>query len=233
MNFQVKTFIALLGLITSANISYVSAQNAAGEVVLNGMVAIFDDRRAFFTIPSAGNFSLAEGESRFGIKLLSIDFPSRCVRIADRGEVRWVRICAATELFAVSRNASRGNVMNPDGTPNISTETSLGSTSTTVQNHTSIVAGTAGASNSSVGNNDGSGNVSSRSTNENQQVYQWWIQEAQKIEHARIETADRVAAGKWPPYPLTPLTPPGTPAQLVSGDSVFMDHGPGVVVLTK
>jgi hypothetical protein len=61
-------------------------------------------------------------------------------------------------------------------------------------------------------------------------VYQWWIKEAQKIEQARQETAQRVTAGEWPAYPLTPLTPAGTPAQLIGADSVFMDHGPGVVL---
>jgi hypothetical protein len=37
-------------------------------------------------------------------------------------------------------------------------------------------------------------------------------------------------AGEWQPYPLTPLTPPGTPAPLISDGSAFMDHGPGIVL---
>jgi len=61
-------------------------------------------------------------------------------------------------------------------------------------------------------------------------LYQWWISDAQKIEVARKETAQRVLAGDWPAYPLTPLTPSGTLPQLVGADSVFMEHGPGIMI---
>jgi hypothetical protein len=100
-----------------------------------------------------------------------------------------------------------------------------------------------GGSNNEGSNNDGSNNDGTPSTadagsgNSNGSTfesqdhrYQWWIQEAQKIEQARIETAQRVLAGEWQPYPLTPLTPSGTSPQLIGPSSVFMEHGLGVIV---
>ena len=54
----------------------------------------------------------------------------------------------------------------------------------------------------------------------------WWMKEAQKIEQARQETAQRVMDGKWQPYPLTPLTPPGTPSQLISSASAYFFFNP-------
>ena len=97
-----------------------------------------------------------------------------------------------------------------------------------------------GGSNNEGSNNDGSNNDGTPSTadagNSNGSTfesqdhrYQWWIQEAQKIEQARIETAQRVLAGEWQPYPLTPLTPSGTSPQLIGPSSVFMEHGLGVI----
>ena len=61
-------------------------------------------------------------------------------------------------------------------------------------------------------------------------LYQWWVKEAEKIEQARLETTDRVLAGEWQAYPLTPLTPSGTSAQLIGTNSLFMNHGPGIMI---
>ncbi len=61
-------------------------------------------------------------------------------------------------------------------------------------------------------------------------VYYWWLQDAKDIEQTRIATAQSVLAGETAPQPLTPLTPPGTPAGLIGVDSVYMEHGPGVMI---
>jgi hypothetical protein len=62
-------------------------------------------------------------------------------------------------------------------------------------------------------------------------VYYWWTSVAQSIEQSRLANAQLVMAGDMPPEPLTPLTPPGTPAALIDPDSsLFFDHGRGMVV---
>jgi hypothetical protein len=56
-----------------------------------------------------------------------------------------------------------------------------------------------------------------------------WYQESASIEQNRLETAQSVLAGEMTPWPRTPLTPAGTPANLIAGETFFANHIPGFV----
>ena len=52
----------------------------------------------------------------------------------------------------------------------------------------------------------------------------WWYRGSQQMEAARVATAAVVGRGELPAYPLTPLTPPGTPAVLIGSDQLYFNH---------
>jgi hypothetical protein len=132
---------------------------------------------------------------------------------------------SATDNFGTSGDAvsnAGATGLHGGGTavnPNEKSPNSNGSDSSN-PNSSSSVAGNDSPTSSS----PASGNGSNSDPTDSHQ-YVWWYAEAQKIEKTRLETAQRVMAGKWPPEPLTPLTPPGTPAQLIGADSVFLKNG--------
>ena len=53
----------------------------------------------------------------------------------------------------------------------------------------------------------------------------WWVIGSKSMEAARIATADMVNSGQAEPWPLTPFTPPGTPASLIGPDQLYFGHG--------
>jgi hypothetical protein len=201
---------------------------------------------------SVQTFSLAEGQSANGIQLLSVNFKLESVTIDNHGHVQNIHICSTPVLLAA---ASLGNTgPNAKSTSTTSTKRGTGADSSTDNPGTngevvSNVASTglrgggtalnpneknptsSSPSSSPIADNDNStsssrasGNGSDSNPTDSHQ-YVWWYAEAQKIEKTRLETAQRVMAGEWPPEPLTPLTPPGTPAQLIGANSVFMNSG--------
>ena len=229
-------------------------------VILNGVIEIFGNKRAFFQKPgpnpsSAQTFSLAEGESADGIHLLSVSFTQESVMINNHGHVQNIHICAAPVLLAAARMRNMGNpAPQTKSKATIPAQSGAGADSSTdnpgangdvvfnadssgfrgggmAVNPNEKNPGSSNPSSSPVAGNDNpasgspaSGNGSNSNPTDNQQ-YVWWYAEAQKIEKTRLETASRVMAGEWPPEPLTPLTPPGTPAQLIGADSVFLKNG--------
>lgn len=52
----------------------------------------------------------------------------------------------------------------------------------------------------------------------------WWYRGSQQMEAARVATAAAVQRGELPAYPLTPLTPSGTPAVLIGSDQLYFNH---------
>jgi hypothetical protein len=218
-----------------------SQSPAPDAVVLNGVTAIFGDNRAFFQVPgpnpsSVQTFSLAEGQSANGIQLLSVNFKLESVTIDNHGHVQNIHICSTPVLLAA---ASLGNTgPNAKSTSTTSTKRGTGADSSTDNPGTngevvSNVAFTGLRGGGTVlkpneknptSSSPASGNGSDSNPTDSHQ-YVWWYAEAQKIEKTRLETAQRVMAGEWPPEPLTPLTPPGTPAQLIGANSVFMKSG--------
>jgi hypothetical protein len=54
-----------------------------------------------------------------------------------------------------------------------------------------------------------------------------WYQESVSIEQSWIQTAQSVLVGDMTPWPRTPLTPAGTPGDLVGEETFFSSHTPG------
>ena len=209
-------------------------------------------------VPEA-DFMLTEGQAQYGIQLLAVDAQLNAVTIRNQGVTQIIPICKtptvlATATAGVNASVRLGCHDNPGTvfTGNVQSggnETQPAANGQFPQGYAMGAGGfqSGGLQNGASGNNnDSSGNAdnnvasadnpsngSSTGAGDNttpSHLYQWWVKEAEKIERARIETASRVMAGEWPPYPLTPLTPPNTPAQLIGADSLYMDHGPGIMI---
>jgi len=244
-----------------------TAQPVPSGIVLNGIAATLGDKRAFFRVSfTAGareaNFMLAEGQSRYGIRLLAVNPQLSTVTVSHEGLTQTISICSTPTLLSTPASDIASAPPGNNDVPGVNSGGNALASSDEVQaadpphfahpvhaagwgggqNGSSggaannAASGDNGSDNGSVGSSSGgNGSVgSSFGANGSQEhLYQWWVQEAQKIEQARIETAQRVLAGEWQPYPLTPLTPPSTSPQLIGPDSVFMEHGPGMMISSK
>jgi hypothetical protein len=226
-------------------------------IVLDGVTTILGDHRACFKVTfTAGaaevGFMLAEGQARYGIKLLAVDARLNAVTISNQGLTQIIPICKTPTLLATATadgNASirLGGRDNPGTvfTGNVEAQGNETQPAVNGQFPPGYAIGPGGLQNGSASgnNNDFSGNTDNSTDNSSNgssagagdntshtQLYQWWVKEAEKIERARIETASRVMAGEWPPYPLTPLTPPNTLPQLIGPGSLYMNHGPGILI---
>jgi hypothetical protein len=229
-------------------------------IVLDGVTTILGDNRACFKVtftngrPEA-DFILAEGQAKYGIQLLAVDRPLSMVTIRNQGLTQTIPICKTPTLLAATLSAAdRAASKKPGGNDNLDTVATgdaqapgnemqpaatgqFGQAGHAVgtggfQSHGSQNGASGNPDNNTAPANDSGASDSTGPSDNTPQgyLYQWWVKEAEKVERARVETAQRVTAGEWPPYPLTPLTPPGTPAQLIGADSLFMDHGPGVMI---
>jgi hypothetical protein len=199
---------------------------------------------------------LAEGQSRYGIQLLAVDTKLNTVIISNQGLSRTVPICKTPTLLAGAVSgtgdisAAKAGVRNGSGTTSSSAGQASGSEiqpgddgQTARPGSASSLSGSSPGNpqpGSSSNNHDASGNntsgaidpgssavTGSASANDNAILdYHWWAKEAQKIELAREATAQQVMDGTVQPFPLTPLTPPATPAQLVGTNKVYFYFDP-------
>jgi len=212
------------------------------EITLNGLSAVFDKKFALFKADKK-NYMLAEGERAGGIELLSVDLAARAVRMKVNGIVQIVMLSKAPDLpFRPALAAT-----SPDGAVPGAFPVAAGSPADDRMvsgNGTapiSIASGVAfgqeqkdpansGSSTGGTGNGDPVGAASAGNDQSTNRRYQYWVDGAREIERARLTTAPQVLAGTWQPYPRTPFTPPGTPSPLIGPDSVFMEHGPGLLI---
>ena len=232
---------------------------APATIVLDGVMSIPGGNWAFFRTSFSANmsgadFMLAEGQSRYGIQLLAVNTPSGTVTVRKQGQTQTLSICQPPVLLtttgsdstaAASRSspdanaaaaglaASNGGKTQPADAPRFAHP--VNAAGWDGANARNTAATNPGDNPVATNNNSGAGNATGVAGNNDgsvaqEHLYQWWTKEAQKIEQARLDTAQRVLAGEWPAYPLTPLTPPGTPSQLIGPDSLFLEHGPGMLV---
>jgi hypothetical protein len=264
MNWRTPMVLGLLAVELVLRIaSAQEAQAVPAGIVLDGVTTILGDNRACFKVtfedgrPEA-DFMLAEGQARYGIRLLAVDARSGTVTINEqRMYTRNISICKTPVLLAVTTsttgvtaaarpggNAHSGAVATDsvrsagDETPAangqfIPAAFAVGTGSSPSTGSENGTSGNSDNTTAKANNSDASSSAGAGDNTTQSHLYQWWIKEAEKIERARVETAQRVTAGEWPPYPLTPLTPPGTPAQLIGAGSLFMDHGPGVMIFSN
>ena len=251
----VATGLLIMGFNASAADSTAPPAPTPAAVVLDGIMNLQGDKWAFFKVNFSGGvpdaeFMLAEGQARFGIQLVAINPQSRTAVIRNQDRTQTLSICQTPALLAgtvsgVPAAAGSGDGFSAAGRVSASNEETLAAEASRFA-HPVNAAGWGGKPNAATGNsgnnstsaNDsgtastgsGANTAADGSNTTHERLYQWWVNDAQKIEQARMETAQRVLAGEWPPYPLTPLTPAGTPPQLIGPDSLFMEHGPGMIV---
>jgi hypothetical protein len=213
--------------------------NSPGVVLpveLNGVSSFFGHQRAFFVLnqpdqPGPCSFTLAVGESRFGIKLLAVNEALDHVEIENGGQKQTLRIRSATasaqpspitELtgFAAKLTIRKIGGISPGenpgadpavepshipGNPGFGTIPQIAKAQSSPKQNS--IAGSRGAGLAAVAPQD--------------QINADWYEDAAIIEASRKRTAAEVLAGEMTPWPRTPLTPPGTPGELIGDDGVF------------
>lgn len=219
-----------------------TAETPSPGIVLNGITTIFGDKRALFKVWSPDREQLcflAEGQRDGDILLLAVDMRAGKIKIRDHGVVQVVSMCQPPALALAGKNSapigdtslpadSNGLATAPaDNTPTTGTEFQNTNSVTTSQTVSQVGAANAKsdstADTGTAANNTGSENSGAANANA-PKPDPWWVVGSKAIEKARIQSADLIASGKADPEPLTPLTPPGTPAYLIGPDQVFFQH---------
>jgi len=223
---------------------------APSELEMNGIVTALGDKRVFVKIrDTAGqeiDYMLAEGQCRDGIKLLSVDLKNNVAKFDNHGTLQVLKICPTPELTAdsaISQNqrlvtsshqpSAMAGAPRPPSTaanpPKASEESSnVDYTAVAIAGGNpptgsdSVPAATTPGANSADGTT--AAETPSGSSSSSSEENSWWYAASQQIEQARGETASAVRSGVLPPYPLTPLTPPGTSPELIGPGQAFFNH---------
>jgi hypothetical protein len=217
------------------------------QIVLNGLTTVFGDKRALFkTLPTADSpkeqsYILAEGQRTGEIEVLSVDMKAGTVTINNHGIVQLITICktpspvwagptVVADAVAADNNFS-GTVPNErtDQATGSESQNSGGGQINFQSGNSSSPANSqpgSSANNGTATDNSESGNVASNdSSNSNKNIPKqdpWWVTGSKGIEQARIQSRDMVLSGQADPQPLTPLTPAGTPANLIGDGQLFL-----------
>jgi hypothetical protein len=233
-------FLLLVGSLSSL---------AADLVELNGITCLCGEKMAFFVLHQPAqtdllNFALAEGESQFGFKLLAVDAIGHRVQIEKCGVKKYLRLGSAPEVnfladpqpAVTADQAGLGKPASADGRSVASYLTSEEfqriQSGHPVWNAAVAVAGknSTGDQNADAGSTAVTASNPGMPSGQSDHTSELWYQESLSIEQSRVMTVDEVIAGKLTPFPRTPLTPSGTPAQLVSQEVYFANYIPGYQV---
>ena len=238
----------LFGLLSPPPPAAPEIQTPPLSITLTGVTTVLGDRRALFKTPSTGvvgwkQHMLVEGQSEDEIKLLAIDVPMGTARFINHGVLQIVAICKTPSLAVgifsglgeapstVAANGVRFNnnfqsarqpVESPDGSPFVRGGAGRGGAATGAAAN----AGTPGSSSPGSGasiSTPGWG-AATVDTFALDGTEPWWLAGSKLTEQARLRSAADVQAGLADPQPLTPLTPPGTPADLVGPDQAYFIH---------
>lgn len=246
----------IASLMLAASLMSCPAQTSPPEITLNGLTTILGDKLAMFrTSGPEGekSYLIAEGEQQDGIAVLSVNVQTGVVKVNNHGLVQTISICSTPALVSSAAGAASGaaaakpggkspGAMSVANLPAPAGETQPSAGDTASPSGVVLATGGSHSDGSASGNSQtggsqtggsqqaggspsaasGSGNITDYAV----QGYHWWIQEAQKVEQARSATAQQVLDGSIPPYPLTPLTPAGTPAPLIGSGKIFFIYDP-------
>jgi hypothetical protein len=235
------------GLVTLPAPTVQDAGTPPPEITLNGIMAISDDKRALFKVrdQSSGkekSYILSEGQSDGDIELLSVDMKNSAITVSNHGVIQTIAISKTPVFPPVENTAAAAVGVNPSANGNPGISSGFGQTtapefqsadgqppafqsgyqagwSANSKTPSSADNGaTANNDQNSGGSNSGGSNSSAPKTDP------WWVRGSEAVERARVETANEVLNGTAPPVPLTPLTPPGTPANLIGSEQLFFNH---------
>jgi hypothetical protein len=219
-------------------------------ITLTGITTVLGDQRVLFKTPSPDavgwkQHMLAVGQSEDEIKLVSVDVPSATARFNNHGVLQEVAICKApssanvtpaSAITAPETDAARmrpaGNfarpqpvMESPDDSPFVRGMAGRNGTGARAAANSGTPANN---DNNSVANEPSGANSSPGASADAQFALAngdpWWLAGSKLTEQARINSAADVRAGLADPQPLTPLTPPGTPAGLIGSDRAFFTH---------
>lgn len=231
-----KNIIPLISLLASV---YLAGAQTPPAIVVTGVISLLGDRRVVLkTDPGTAvekDFMLAEGESRLGIRLVSVDIRLATATFDNQGVRQQISICATPNLVtpeaAVESQPAAGSAA---GDLAISSTSSSSAVARPVeqaglfQNGMLVGPGSrqpqAEATPGSAPSDSATASNSGNSNQTGKQSDAWWYTGAQEMEAARLATAAAVRRGEAEPFPLTPLTPAGTPAELISAEQRYFNH---------
>ena len=210
------------------------------EITLNGLMTIFGDKRALFKVRVQSGEEksciLLEGQRDGDIELLAVDMKKDTIIVNNHGVIQTITICKTQVLPMIENtvtanggnNAAANNNSKFSSNPNqtFSQEFQNGNSQPTAF-QSGYQAGSANPQNSSSPGNGVTANNDQNSGGANSstpQIDPWWVRGSKMVEQSRVQSADAVANGTASPLPLTPLTPPGTPANLIGSEQMFFDH---------
>lgn len=217
---------------------------AAYSVELNGIVNLFSHKMALLVLGRGEDnkptsFTLSEGESQFGIKLLAVDVAGQRVQIERHGEKSYLRLYGAPNITA---DTAVETAVKPNNQPvpgELSVDSYLASEEVRrIQAGNPIYKITSAGNSrnksdakSSDDSNPGNGSKNSSSSaaaiGAGDFTKELWYQDSLAIEQQRAASVAKILSGELAPLPRTPLTPPGTPGQLLDRETIYSDHIPG------
>jgi hypothetical protein len=209
------------------------------DITLNGIMTVFGLRYALFKLPAdkGKSYLLGEGQSDGEIELLSVDDRAGAIKIKNHGIVQTVALTKTPALFSAPSTTTPGiapvaadnnSRQTPaEGVSSAATENNPATVGAPVAQPGFAVVGAGNSQGSSSGNNPPSNGTSGSqasggsSSTLKPEWEPWWVVGSRNLEAARIATADLVNSGQAEPFPLTPYTPPGTPASLIGPDRLY------------
>jgi hypothetical protein len=219
------------------------------DITVNGIMTVFNRKYALFKLPAARgkSYLLGEGQSDGEIELLSVDDRSGVIKINNHGIVQTIALAKPPALSTAPGAASPG-VVPVAAAGNDSRQVSAEAVLLSSMENNNPATATApvapvgyaivgvGGSGNSQGGSSSSNPPSDNASNPQTSVPQtsggsssaataapepWWVVASRNVEAARIATANLVDSGQFEPFPLTPYTPPGTPADLIGAERLY------------
>ncbi len=238
------------GLLPQPSAAVQNFQTPPPEITLTGIMSAFNDRRAIFKVRELSGVEksiiLAEGERIGEIELTSVDIKAGTITVNNHGIIQTIAISkmpvfqlAGTAAASGSLNLAANNKPVISGEPNQTAAVTSQNANTLpdasqsggfqfgwggAKNPSSPGNGAAasGGQDSNLANSPGANAGDSNSGKPKPDA--WWIHGSKMIEQARLDSAEAVLNGTADPQPLTPLTPPGTPAYLIGPGQLFFEH---------
>jgi hypothetical protein len=239
---------SVFGLVPPQPPAAVNTATAPPDIIVNGVMNIFGRKYALFKSQTnkGKSYLLGEGQSNGEIELLSVDERAGEIKISNHGIIQTIALAKPPAPSGAPISAAPG--VAPASAADNDTRQVLAEAvllSSTENNNPAPAAAPVapagyavmgaghsgdsqgGSSGSQPPSSDASGPQSSggSSSTPRPEPDPWWVIGSKSMEAARIATANMVNSGQAEPWPLTPFTPPGTPANLIGSDRLYFGHG--------
>jgi uncharacterized membrane protein YgcG len=227
----------------------VSVAVSPPDIALNGIMSIFGRKYALFKLSAnkGKTYLLGEGQSDGEIRLLAVEERAGKIKISNHGIVQTISLAkppATTGQPAAGAAPNAAPFVAAGNNPRQSPAEGIAPAAfeknpMPVAMPVATAGFYAGAGGGNSGNSQGgssggtpsssgdSGSQSSGGSNSapRPEPDPWWVIGSKSMEAARIATVSQVNSGQAEPWPLTPFTPPGTPASLIGPERLYFGHG--------